>query len=298
MNLTTTRQPWPEFTGLHWEKHIEQVDSVKSSLRSANEFMAFVTGDLDPDSVPDELDAQLYHRLEDQRQLGSCRAHSRTSLAEWVHFLQSGELFAGKTIQFSRQFAYNEIRNIDGIRGDEGCTMRGGIKFDETIGHCLEDLFPYSGRDERQSPQDCFSKADFKLGTNLLIDSYDEAWRIKAGRIGDIEIGMLWPDCMQQQTIIEEFRVGGRGAGRHAGGHAVAILGWSKRRDRQGRRYFKIQNSWNKRNWQNSNNGIKELAPKAFEQILRHELTVCIASSHLSNTEPQSWDFINQPIFT
>lgn len=289
---------WPQFTGLHWEQHLSQVDEIKSSLQPANRFVTFRTSDLNQNELPEELDAEHFHRLEDQQQLGSCRAHSRTSLAEWIHFLQTEQLFDGKTIQFSRQFAYNEIRNIDGIRGDDGCTMRGGIKFDETIGHCLEEYFPYSGRDIRRSPQVCFENAEFKLETNLIVESYDDAWRIKAGRIGDIEIGMLWPDCMQDQTIIEEFYVGGRGAGRHAGGHAVAVLGWSKRRDRQGRNYFKIQNSWNKRNWKNSQNGIKELAPKAFEQILQHRNTVCIASSHLSNTEPQAWDFIHHPVFT
>ncbi len=296
MNSANSR--WPKFTGLNWELHLSQLDDIRSTLRPANQFMAFASDDLDLNQVPEELDVAQFHQLEDQKQLGSCRAHSRTSLAEWVHFLQSGELFSGKTIQFSRQFAYNEIRNIDGIRGDQGCTMRGGIKFDETIGHCLEEHFPYSGRDQRRSPQVCFDYAEFQLKTNLIVESYDEAWRIKAGRIGDIEIGMIWPDCMQQQRVIEEFYIGGRGAGRHAGGHAVAILGWSKRQDPRGRRYFKIQNSWNKRNWENSIDGIKELSPKAFEQILRHPHTVCIGSSHLSNTEPQSWDFINNPIFT
>ena len=289
---------WPEFTGLDLERHIAQLEQLRNSLPHADDFLQFSSSDLDDSKIPDEMDVKPFHRLEDQQRMGSCRAHSATSKAEWIHFIQTGQLIDNKTIQFSRQFAYNEIRTIDGIQGDQGCSMQGGIEFEKTIGHCLEEFFPYTGQDRRRSPRECFDNAIFKLRTHVILESYDDMWRFKAGRIGDTEIGMIWPDCMQSQRIIEDFWTGGRGAGRHAGGHAVFVGGWSAKKDEQGRHYFEIQNSWNVRNWQNSEQGTKLISPAAIEKILQHRFTVCIGSSNLENAEPQSWDFVRNPIFT
>jgi hypothetical protein len=81
------------------------------------------------------------------------------------------------------------------------------------------------------------------------------------------------------RAVVESFPGGG-------GGHAIALLSLSERKDNDGRPYVWMCNSWGA-NW--GNNGWSEWAPKAIEQMCRHRYTVPIGVSDMPNAKPREF---------
>src|SRR5690606_38171149 len=89
-------------------------------------------------------------------------------------------------------------------------------------------------------------------------------------RIGGISVGMMWGGVIDSQASrdarIERYAAGG-------GGHAVAFIGYTTRKDPEGRNYLLQVNSWSSR-W--GDQGWVEWSPAAFEQMLSHRWNVAI----------------------
>ncbi len=85
---------------------------------------------------PEEIDCRSWMRIENQGSMGSCQGHAQTTVGEYCYHVAMGEV-----IQFSPLFAYIATQRIDGINGDRGSTIAGGVENAETNGLCpLEGL--------------------------------------------------------------------------------------------------------------------------------------------------------------
>ena len=78
------------------------------------------------------LDPRKVLKTENQRNMGSCRGHSGSTGGEWLRTLATGEI----GFQLSRMMMYVETQRIDGISGDRGSTIAGGLQLLENVGLC------------------------------------------------------------------------------------------------------------------------------------------------------------------
>jgi hypothetical protein len=207
------------------------------------------------DDVPDEVDFS-WHILENQMRQGSCQGHSLTSCLEGCYWIDTG----GDTVQLSRNAGYRFSQIEDGIRGDQGSTLSGGVQAARK-GICLEKYFPYTETYSSRIPRAAYNnRKDYRLVTAvpILKDNPVEhvvTW-IGKGK-GFCAIGMKWTSEMDSQSVIRNYSGRGRG-----GGHAIAFLGYSKVS-----KTIKLVNSWGNR-W--GMNGVKDVTFDAFNRIIRY----------------------------
>lgn len=223
------------------------------------------------------LDARQILKVETQEQQGACAGHSLSSILEWIFAIATG----GLKIQLSRAMAYYETQRIDGIRGDAGSTIGGGVKLAKR-GLCSEPLWAYPSRYNPQRPanyEEVLKDAEkYRIATEVRITSY-EGWRTFAGAgLGGIHGGWNWNSSMEK-PVVESFHPTGRD-----GGHSEAGICLSDRLDSQGRPYCWILGSWDvgfaQKGWQ-------EFSPTCIEQMLQHPNTVMVGLSDMPNLKPR-----------
>lgn len=241
---------------------------------------------------PEEIDPRPFHRVENQLQQGACQGHANSSIGE-----QANHIATGENLQFSRQFCYIETQRIDGLIGrDQGSTITGGEQLAKTRGYPLESFWEYTGRYVMSPPggiQACYDDAKKRLiKTTAAIRSYDEGRRFLGAGLGGILIGITMNASMHSGGLIESYDPNLSG-----GGHAMAFLGYSKRTDRTGRKYWWLLNSWGT-NW--GQKGWAEVAPAAIDAMFRSRYTVMRGLSDMAVNEikprPIDWSQTN-PLF-
>ncbi len=229
------------------------------------------------------VDARKVMKIEQQGAVGSCQGHALSSCVELCYYIATGDL----TRQLSRQYAYVETQRIDGINGDRGSTISGGIKLATTRGIPQEKFWAYSGRYENKRPANWAEiEADaqqHKIGQSYRMETYDGIRTFLGSGQGGISIGISWGGEVDR-PIVNSFS----GAG--GGGHAIALLGLSERLDSSGRPYVYMLNSWGE-NW--GNKGWAEWAPNAIEQMLRHRFTACFGLSDMPAVKPREYTLEN-----
>lgn len=98
--------------------------------------------------IPTSADLRLYESpVLDQGPLGSCTAHAGVSVYEFVH-----KKALGAYTPESRLFLYKESRDIEGIKGDEGSTLRATAKVMADEGLPPEALWPYDTSKVNEEP--------------------------------------------------------------------------------------------------------------------------------------------------
>jgi C1A family cysteine protease len=222
------------------------------------------------------LDPRKLIRIEHQKNMGSCAGHSLSSNLEWIYCIQTG----GNVIQLSRMQAYIMAQEIDNIRSDAGSTISAGTKLATTFGLAEESLWPYPSRYSRNRPgnweQVKLSSAQHKITNTVRISSY-EAWRTWLGSgQGGIHTGISWGGSMNRK-VVESFSPGG-------GGHSVAALCLSDRKDSNGDCFSWIANSWGQ---SFGDDGWQEWSPNAIRQMLRHRSTVFVGLSDMPHVMPR-----------
>jgi C1A family cysteine protease len=224
-----------------------------------------------------KIDPRAVMKIENQGSVGSCQGHALSSCVELCYYVATGDL----TRQLSRAFGYYETQRIDGINGDRGSTISGGIKLATTLGIPREELWKYSGRYENRRPSNWNEIVEdakqHQIGQSYRMQSYDGVRTFLGSGQGGISIGISWGGEVDR-PIVNSFS----GAG--GGGHAIALLGLSERLDSSGRPFVWMLNSWGA-NW--GNKGWAEWAPNAIEQMLRHRFTACFGLSDLPNVKPR-----------
>ena len=226
-----------------------------------------------------KVDPRAVMKIENQGSVGSCQGHALSSCVELCYYIATGDL----TRQLSRAMGYYETQRIDGINGDRGSTISGGIKLATGTGICREELWKYSGRYDNKRPanwDDIKLDAEaHRIGQSYRMKTYDGIRTFLGSGQGGISIGISWSGEVDR-PIVNSF------SGTGGGGHAIALLGLSERVDSSGRPYVWMLNSWGS-GW--GNKGWAEWSPNAVEQMLRHRYTACFGLSDMPNVKPREY---------
>lgn len=267
-----------EFRG--YDPELEDLQSLADNHR---EFRYAVDGMF---SAPEEIDPRKWHRIENQSSMGSCQGHALSSVGEMAFIIAIGEV-----IQFSPMWCYLNTQKIDGLLGsDRGSTISGGAKCAKTVGFVPEEMFPYPrpARYHSNIPDELYPEAaKFRIQSHSILTSYEDVFQYLASGQGGVEIGISWGLQPNREGVVERFNSGG-------GGHAVSFLGYSTRKDSQGRNYLWLANSWDT-SW--GRGGWAEVSPRAVDEMSRHRYTVMIGMSDLTTPEPRPVDWIGDSIF-
>ncbi len=258
--------------------HDEEDENFLNSLPGENAVLA-MRGTYDEVRV----DPRKAMKVENQGSVGSCQGHGLSSCVELCYYIATGDL----TRQLSRAYGYYETQRIDGINGDRGSTISGGIKLATTRGIPQEKLWTYSGRYDNKRPANWAEietdAQQHKIGQSYRMTTYDGVRTFLGSGQGGISIGISWSGEVDR-AIVNSFS----GAG--GGGHAIALLGLSERLDNSGRPFVWMMNSWGSQ-W--GNGGWAEWAPNAVEQMLRHRYTACFGLSDMPNVKPREYTLDN-----
>lgn len=243
---------------------------------------------VDIKDLPESQRVAEWMQIEDQSQQAACQGHSRTSAEEVAIYRQT----EGSILQLSRQFAHITSQVIDGIRGDRGSTMEGGARASQKYGSCLEELAPYTGRYYTQFSQSAYDDAKKRtLTTYQRLGNYDQTLRWIVHGVGGVVIGIGWNGTCEPdgQGRIQNYRSGG-------GGHALALLDWTKQHtDAGGRPYIDMFNSWSRR-W--GRNGRAFIAPSVVDYWCRNETVIGYSKMSVEDIKPKSYDWIKQSFFS
>lgn len=236
-------------------------------------------------AAPDEIDPRTDTVVENQGQQGACQGHALSSVVEHCYRIATGD-----KIQLSRQYAYIGTQRIDGITGDSGSTISGGVRLAKERGIPLETVWPYPGRYVATPPggwdHQYREAAQFKIGYHTVCASYDDVFAFLASGQGGISIGISW-GVSPVNGVVEQYTPSG-------GGHAVSLLGYSKRKDSRGRNYIWLLNSWGA-GW--GNGGWAEVAPSAIDAMARAQWTVMIGLSDMVDAKPRKIDWKKASVF-
>lgn len=222
------------------------------------------------------LDPRQLIRVENQRNMGSCAGHSLSSNLEWIYCLAT----QGQIVQLSRMAGYILAQDEDGIRSDSGSTIAGGVKVALDKGLPEEKLWPYPPAYTRQKPANNWQEnaKKYRIARAVKITSFEQ-WQTWLGSgQGGIHTGISWGPAMNR-AVVETFTPGG-------GGHSVAALCLSERKNAAGEHYSWIPNSWSEsfgvKGWQ-------EWSPTAIRQMLQHRFTVFVGLSDMPNVKPREF---------
>lgn len=235
---------------------------------------------------PEEIDPRPYHRVENQGQQGSCQGHDISSCVEHCHHIATGEVK-----QYSRAHGYYGSQRIDGLLGrDQGSTISGGVELTKTVGLVSEEEWPYPPRYNPNPPVSWEKIAEmanpFRIKSHMVLRSYEEMFNYLATGQGAISTGTAWGFTPNSEGVVERYSGG-------SGGHATAVLGYSRRKDSRGRRYLWLLNSWGT-SW--GNGGWAEVSPSAWDSVVRNNYTVIIGVSDLSTPVVRPIDWTKKPI--
>lgn len=232
-------------------------------------------------SAPPEIDHRGWLNVENQGPIGSCVGNALASVLECCNYIAT----AGGVVQLSRMFAYLESQKASGYFGsDNGATIDGAALAASRVGICLEATMPYPNpvRYVTTIPQAAtVEAAGHRLKTHAVMRSYADVFNFLGSGVGAVEIGINWTQGLAQCSgVAETNNIGGRSLG----GHALALVGYSKRQDSSGRQYIWLVNSHG-RQW--GNQGWAEIAPNVIDYWLRNGETM-IGFSDLESFGPRT----------
>lgn len=223
------------------------------------------------------IDPRGFLKVENQGQVGACQGHSISSAVEWCYAIATG----GDKIQLSRAYGYYETQRLDGISGDRGSTIEGGIRLAKEFGIPEESLWPYTGRYEPQRPKPIeelrANAAQYKIGKSYKLTTYDSIRTFLGSGQGAVHLGITWNNSVQGGLVNSYSAAGG-------GGHAIGLYSLSDRKDSAGNPFLWMMNSWGN-GWGQS--GWAEWSPNAVSQMLRARWSVFIGVSDMPNVKPR-----------
>jgi len=190
-----------------------------SSLTSGEEVLQLVGA-----YSEQSLDPRKLIRVENQKSMGSCAGHSLSSNLEWLYCIST----QGQVVQLSRMAGYILAQDRDGIRTDSGSVVSSGFKVAFETGLPEESLWPYPSSYNRTKPGNDWQRnaEKYRIAKAVNITSWDQ-WKTWLGSgQGGIHTGISWGNSMNK-AVVDSFSPGG-------GGHSIAALGLSERKDRNG----------------------------------------------------------------
>ena len=228
---------------------------------------------------PDEIDVRSIIQLWNQLNMGSCSGHSGAHLSAYLNWIGSG----GDSVQrFSRMWCYLRAQQASGYFGsDQGATITGLVKALMEHGVCLESSFPYPNQYNTAIPASATdSAAAHKILGHSTLRSYAQVFSWLSNKFGGVSIGIPWTAGIAQCTGVAELSARG---GQNYGGHALAYMGYSKRKDRAGRNYLWLANSHGP---SYGNRGWVEVAPDLVEYYCQQRTCETIGIMTLQTFDP------------
>ncbi len=187
----------------------------------------------------------------------------------------------GETQQLSRAYGYYETQRLDGISGDRGSTIEGGIRLATEFGIPEESLWPYSGRYEPTRPRPIeelrTNAAKYKIGKSYRLRTYDAIRTFIGSGQGAVHLGITWNSSVDS-AVVNNY------SGAQGGGHAISLYALSDRKDSQGRPFIWMMNSWGT-GW--GNKGWAEWSSNAISQMMTARWSVFVGVSDLPNVKPR-----------
>ena len=219
---------------------------------------------------PERYDPSERVIVEFQGSQGACQGHGLTTCVEDL-VVRAG----GQYVQLSRACGYYQSQRLDGIRGDNGSTIAGGVELAMGEGICLESVWPYPNQYDNRIPSAYQDSVRYRAKGHSRIRSHGDAIR-HLWKIGPLSIGIKWYGGIDEQVARDGCLRSYKPPPRGGGGHAFAIVGyvptdWDGRPNPSGQ-FLKTVNSWSVR-W--GRKGWFLIAQSAFDQILQHPHTVC-----------------------
>lgn len=265
-----------EHVAYDWRSDLERFDLFES-LPDDSEVMQLV-------GTYTELpfDPRKVLKCENQGSMGSCRGHSGSTGSEWIRTLATREI----GVQLSRWFMYRFTQKKDGINGDRGSTIMGGVALLADTGLPIEELCPYPRQYTTADPPNMAAilkdAARHKVTRSNRLTSYDgvRAW-LGSGQ-GYVDCGIPWSSAYAR-PVVESFSGGN-------GGHAIALIYLSERKDRSGRPYIWMFNS------HGTSSGVagwSEWSPAFVDAAIKSRSGVFVGLSEMPNVKPRSVDWIN-----
>lgn len=271
-----------EFTGYA----IEIEDRI--GLEQASTPMTFSDGDF---QAPDEIDPRGKVRHDKQGAMGSCAGFSLSNCCEYVWLLQRGATQFDSQTQFSQLYCYLRAQFYDGLLGrDAGSTISGGVKVVKQDGVLPERFLPYRTpypSNARTLVTDAMLKeaSVCKIGSHTWLKSYADIYRYLSAGVGAVHTGTVWNNSFYATNgVLESISLS------NGGGHSTAWLGYSKRKDSQGRNYIWRLNS--------HNDSWTELSPSVIDRLCSHSYTAIVGISDMTTPGPRNIDWTKESVFT
>lgn len=196
---------------------------------------------------PKRIDLRVFMSpVEDQGRLGSCTAQAVTGLIEYLQIINHGCY-----VDCSRLFLYKTTRNLLGLQGDTGATIRESIKATRLFGACPEHFWPYNiSRFEGEPSSFCYAFASNYKGLSYyrLADLTEILRSIAQGY--PVALGFSCFESLQSRTVSSTGVIPYPDRSEQSiGGHAVLAVGYFlKEAAREGEPnddgYLIIRNSW------------------------------------------------------
>ena len=208
----------------------------------------------------------------------NCQGHSISSAVEFCYYIASSDYQQ----QLSRAYGYYESQRLDGIRGDRGSTISGGVRLAKSTGIPEEKYWPYPSSYNPSRPSnfdEVLENANrYKIAQSYNLKSYDAIRTFLGSGQGGISIGIGWGSGMNK-AVVESYSRGG-------GGHAIALLACSERKDSNGNPYIWMMNSWGE---SFGNKGWSEWSPRAIKQMVEGGGGTAIGVSDMPNVQPRKF---------
>jgi hypothetical protein len=224
-----------------------------------------------------------WFRKENQGGIGSCNGAAWAGMGERVNYSSTGD----KTTQLSMLWMYLASQQVGGLLGaDNGSRPTDGAKVALNTGICPDSLVPYTqsalsgvypNRNERArilSPEHAAAAAQYKV---------KQIWRKPQSHAETLDLigcsgggwvyGITWyQGLIPRDRIVREFNPRGKNI---LGSHALNALG-----------YFENENLEANNT---HNDGMFQITPKAWEQMLAHPSTSVVGATGTQDAKPVDW---------
>jgi len=171
--------------------------------------------------------------VRDQQNEGVCVGFAvAVGMKEYQEFLDYEKL-----VELSPRFVYAEAKEIDGVPGLEGTTIRAAMRVVRNIGVCQEKFWPYQPYQNDRPKDGAFSNAKkFCIMTYARILNLDEL-RMSLATKGPAVLGIqVFKGMLKTKTGIVPLPKKGE---RSLGGHAICAVGYDDDKE-----LVKFKNSW------------------------------------------------------
>ncbi len=258
-----------------------------------------------------ETNAFLWWHVRNQGMQGSCRGHSLAANARLSYHLQAGEIdLDGDGVDnevseddFSPDWCYYQAQIVDGIRGDSGATINGGIKVGMQIGILPERFMPYTVAYDpgRMTKDQLKIAADSKFGRYTEITSADMAFDWVGSGQGGIDWGTVWSLPFVKGCLVKGISRAARG-----GGHATAGIGlvrgetlirWIPALQSEVRSDEWVMMFANSHSEQAQYRGFYFVTKEGLQSVLEHPYTTAIGWSDMNAPRKRRFDFRKKSVF-